>query len=257
MNNNPQGNKQNKNKDLQSTNIVSNKSANFFRLTSQQVALKINDLENIISTDHSSLASHQSDPSLSKTTNAFFRKRLNSTDSSILENVAYKALDDKDLVLETRIENLETELSKVIEKLEVAKTIQNDIEYKELNNQKQNIENNIKNLKDSYKKKGLEATLTNIFVRILTLPKEIKTETKIFVKNFLRKSKLTKKIKPLFRALMIRDTLNKLNKINNSIDELVKMQIPFGESETKYKTLVNHLLQAGTLHSQIKKELKS
>ena len=258
MNNNPQGNNQNKKQNQQSQNFVVEKSANFFRLTTKQVASKINDLETIISTNHSSLAPHQNDPSLgSSTTNAFFRKRLNSTDLTILENSAYKALDNKDLILETRIENLETELSKVVEKLEVAKTIQNDVECSELSKQKQTIENDIKNLKNSYKKNDLESILTKLLVRILTLPKEIKNEIKIFIKNTLRQSKFTKKIKPLFRALMIRDTLNKLNKINNSIDELVKMQVPLGENEAKYATLVNHLVQAGTLHSQIKKELKS
>ena len=57
------------------------------------------------------------------------------------------------------------------------------------------------------------------------------------------------------RSIMVRDTLGKLDKINKSVDELVKMQVPFGEQEVRYEKLVNHLSRAGALHSQIMKEL--
>lgn len=56
---------------------------------------------------------------------------------------------------------------------------------------------------------------------------------------------------------MVRETLGKLDKINKSVDELVKMKVPFGEQEEKYETLVNHLQKAGALHAQILKELKN
>ena len=55
---------------------------------------------------------------------------------------------------------------------------------------------------------------------------------------------------------MVRDTLGRLDKINKSVDELVKMKVPFGEQEQRYETLINHLSRAGALHSQIMKELK-
>ena len=50
--------------------------------------------------------------------------------------------------------------------------------------------------------------------------------------------------------------IGRLDKINKSVDELVKMRVPFGEQEARYETLVNHLSRAGVLHSQILKELK-
>ena len=58
-------------------------------------------------------------------------------------------------------------------------------------------------------------------------------------------------------SITLRDTIKKLNKINNSIDELVKMQSSYGEQDDRYKKLVNHLSKASSLHSQISKEFNS
>lgn len=232
------------------------RNAGFIRLTQKQISRGINHYENIISTEHLSLVPKQNDVDKKQHPQAFYRKRLNAIDSTILEDVAYKALDNPEFILEKRIENLENELSLVIEKLDVSKTINNDAESFELENQKQELEKNIKALKNNYKSQSLETGLTCFLTDIFTFPQRIKKIIKTQVKMFLRQSKFVKSIKPLFRAIMIRDTLGKLNKINKSIDELVKMKTPVGEDRARYETLIKHLNQACSLHSQIRKELK-
>ena len=57
---------------------------------------------------------------------AVMPKRLNSTDSAMLEEKAYIALDDPELRLEKRIENYENSIKTLNEKLEVAETINDE-----------------------------------------------------------------------------------------------------------------------------------
>lgn len=263
--NNPQGNEKENINDLQKQSSASTEPATqgLFRLTGLQVANSISRYESVISHNHSALAPHKNDPSKKEsststtTSTAFFRKRLNSIDSSMLEDSAYKALDNTELILEKRIEIVENELNQLLEKIEVAKAINNEKELSELQSQKKDLDRTLENLKLDYKCQDFDSNMTTFFVKILSLPKEIRKEIKLRVKKFLSQSKLLRKFKPIFRMLLMRETLYKLNKINASIDELVKMKVPFGESQARQETLINHLVQAGNLHSQIMKEFKA
>lgn len=70
-----------------------------------------------------------------------------------------------------------------------------------------------------------------------------------------KSSPLARKLKMLIHFFQIKDTLNRLNKINSSVDELVNLKVPFGEQQKRYEILSNRLIRANYLHSQIKKEL--
>jgi hypothetical protein len=63
-----------------------------------------------------------------------------------------------------------------------------------------------------------------------------------------------KKFKVMLRFFKVKDSLNRLNKINNSVDELVSLKIPFGENEKRYQALANRLIRANKLRTQIQKE---
>ncbi len=70
-----------------------------------------------------------------------------------------------------------------------------------------------------------------------------------------KNSPFARKLKMLLHFFQIKDTLNRLNKINSSVDELVNLKVPFGEQQKRYEILSNRLIRANYLHSQIKKEL--
>ena len=178
-------------------------------------------------------------------------------DSTMLEDAAYQILDNEDLKLEKKIEILENDLQDINEKLIVAKAVRDNNKFVELTKQKSILKQNIESLKKEYKLSNVDTMFTSVVTKALRIPEKFKKQIKKSMMNFLRNSKLLKKITPLFRALLVRDTIGKLNKINKSIDELVKMQIPFGEQESRYKTLVKHLSTAGALHAQILKEFNS
>lgn len=117
------------------------------------------------------------------------------------------------------------------------------------------IERNLANLQQQYQQQNFETGLTSALTKAMNFPQKMKENFQKAFKSFLRRSKFLRKYTPLVKAMMVKDTLGKLDKINKSVDELVKMKVPFGEQEERYETLVNHLSRAGALHSQILKEL--
>lgn len=226
----------------------------FFQLTRHQVEQGVNKYNNAASAS-SVFKSLSIDESKLKEKSPVFQKRLNSTDSAILEEIAYITLDDADLKLEKRIENCEQFLLEINEKLTVAEIIKDVKEEKELLRQKNILSKNLENLKVQYKTQNLDTKLTNILAKILNFPQSVKKEIKKQFKLLFKRSKFIRQITPLARSLSVRETLSRLNKINKSVDQLVMMKVPFGEQEERYQTLVNHLARATALHSQIQKEL--
>lgn len=77
--------------------------------------------------------------------------------------------------------------------------------------------------------------------------------------NFLSTTSLNprtiKKLKVMLRFFKIKDALNRLNRINKSVDDLVKLKTPFGEGEKRYEMLTARLLKANHLRTQIQREL--
>lgn len=83
----------------------------------------------------------------------------------------------------------------------------------------------------------------------------------LFVKleKFLSKNSKTspvaKRLRVMLKFFKVKDTLGRLNKINKSVDELVNLKVPFGESDKRYQILANRLIRANHLHSEIQREL--
>lgn len=227
-----------------------------FKLTTQQLSKDISRYHEAIASNNSTVLNSQANL-LKNAQSEVFKKRLNSMDSTMLEEVAYQILDNEELKLEKKIEILEKDLQDINEKLIVAKAIQDNNKFVELTKQKSILKHNIEALKKEYKQASSDTMITSVVTKALSIPSKLRKKIKKSLMDFLRHSKVLKKITPLFRALLVRDTIGKLNKINKSIDELVNMKIPFGEQESRYKTLVKHLSTAGALHAQILKEFNS
>lgn len=230
--------------------------ANFFQFTRHQLSVNLEKYDKVIKGNPVSLINTAAINNYNAQNKPVFQKRLNSLDSAMIEDAAYMVIDNPDLKLEKKIEDTEKALKEVKEKLIVADTIKDERTKSELLEQKKFLHQKLQNLKIQYNSQNAETHLTSIIARCITLPDKIRKKLKKNIKKFLIHSKFLKNFTPLVKALMVRDTLGRLNKINKSVDELVKMHVPFGEQEQRYETLVNHLSKAGALHSQILKELK-
>lgn len=69
--------------------------------------------------------------------------------------------------------------------------------------------------------------------------------------DYVKKSELFKRLKPVFNKSKLKATLDNLNEINNNVNELVNLKIPFGEKDARYKTLADNLIKANSVHSKL------
>jgi len=53
----------------------------------------------------------------------------------------------------------------------------------------------------------------------------------------------------------MKEALEKLSNINLSVDELIKMQVPYGETIDRYEKLTAYLNKANVIHSQISRNV--
>ena len=233
-----------------------NQKKEFFQLTGHQLSVNIERYEKVLNKPQVTIFNRKQLKEIKEEKKErFLLKRINTTDNAMIEECAYKVIDDPGLKLETKLENCERALAQVNEKLSVAQTVQDIKAQKELLYKKNRLEKNLTALKKQYSEHSFETGMVSFYTKMILAPQKLKTNFLRLLKNLLIHSKFLRQFKPLARALSVRETIGKLNKINRSVDELVKMKIPFGEQEEKYETLVNHLQRAGALHSQILKEI--
>ena len=51
------------------------------------------------------------------------------------------------------------------------------------------------------------------------------------------------------------DSLDTLKSINQNVDELIAMKVPYGETTASYEKLTAYLYRANKIHSQITKSM--
>lgn len=234
-----------------------NETVNFFQFTREQLFLNLEKYDFVSKNNPNSLlGTNPIKQNESSSSANVYQKRLNSIDTSMLEDVAYTVLDDENLKLEKKIEDTEKILKELTEKLIVADTIQDIERKKELIYQRKALLTQRTNLLEQYKTKNVLTQFTTIYTKLIKLPYILNEKFRKKIKKIVKNSVILKKIKPLMRTIIVRDTLNRLHKINKSVDELVMMKVPFGEQEAKYDALINHLSRATALQAQIRKELE-
>lgn len=229
---------------------------NFFQLTKQQLSVDVEKYNNAYTVPSVFNTVKNIESSKVHQRSLLFSKRLNTMDSTMLEEKVFDVIDNEELRIEKKIELYEERLAKVNEQIEVAEAVQDNIALEDLSSQKALIAKTLCNLQEEYKTQNLDTKITNVFVQAKKMPKDFTKLLKVKIKTFVKNSKFLRKYTPIVRSIMMRDTLNKLNKINQSVDQLVKMKVPFGEQEERYQTLINHLSKANALHTQIEREIR-
>ena len=163
----------------------------FFQLTKQQLSVNIEKYETVLKTPPVTIFNtKQIDDKKLQERPVVFQKRINSTDSAMLEESAYIALDDQELKLEKRIESYENSLSQINEKLVVAQTINDEKAIKELLSGKKLIERNLANLQQQYQQQNFETGLTSALTKAMNFPQKMKENFQKAFKSFLRRSNL-------------------------------------------------------------------
>ena len=183
-------------------------------------------------------------------------RRINDFDSNLLNENAYKDVDDDTFRLEYKMSRAENEINGLKAQIAAAKDIHDDNLAVTLTNRLIAVKDNYENLLDTYRERSLSArisgNLVNIFGNKLKLYiTKIKNKYSNIL-EFLGKN-LPKKLSKL---LQIKQSLDSLENINKSVDKLINMNTPYGENFDKYKQLSKYIVKANSIQSDISKQIR-
>lgn len=178
--------------------------------------------------------------------------RINDYDSTIMENNAYQGISDEMLKVEHKIGILENILFKLNSEIDALQSLGSSIQILDLLERKRKIEQELTELSKKYSELGLSAKISGQIAAAVNLSNK---KRNVFVKAkwFISKKILAKISKKINSSQVMKEALEALSNINSRVDELINMQIPYGESINRYEKLTAYLNKANTIHSQISK----
>lgn len=179
-------------------------------------------------------------------------KRLNGYDSAILNKTKYDETETEDLSLEYRIKEKESIIKDLDSKIKVADNYGTQNEALGLKAKKQRITEELNTLRKQQMYGG----------RVLgeksqAYHESFKQKMPIIYKiqSFISRQILAKVSKKVNSVVTLSDSLEQLSEISKSVDDLVDMNVPYGEKVQNYEKLTEYLNQANMIHSKISKSL--
>lgn len=183
--------------------------------------------------------------------------RINDYDSNILENNAYRAIPDEMFQLEHKLGILEEALAKINSEIQTLESFGYAIQVGALKERKQKIEDEIDSLNEEYENLGLSSRLSGHIASAIGFTSKKKGRFSSFLRMLLPKKFLAKISKKFNLNQFMKEALSSLSCINSSVDELINMQTPYGETLSRYEKLTAYLNKANVLHAQIYKNMNS
>lgn len=178
-------------------------------------------------------------------------KHLNDYDYNILQEDAYKDVNDKIFRLEYKISKLEKEIADLNIQIQAAYDISDYDKVNELVAAKKELQNQLDIANKKYKEAGISAKLSG---KILT----INGEKNIFKYAFNTIKEAIVSILPsgVTATAEFKDSLKRLKSISKSVDELMTMETPYGEASAKYEQLSKYIARANSIQAEISKFIK-
>lgn len=181
--------------------------------------------------------------------------RMNDLDSNILENNAYQELPDEMFKIEHKMGLLEENISKLNNEIETLESLGYGIQVYNLKSQKEKLEKELAQLNEKYSKLGLSSKISGQIASVMSFTSRKKINILSRVKRFVSKKILAKLSKRFNFSETMKEALDNLSNINFSVDELIKMKSPYGETVRRYEKLTAYLNKANLIHSQISKNI--
>lgn len=179
-------------------------------------------------------------------------RRLNDYDFNLLREDAYKDVTDDLFKLEYKIARVEEEIQALNSQIQVANDIQDYELAGELSGRLLIMKEDYEALVAMYKEKSISARLTNVF------GEKLKPTLTGIQKNIVDFSeKLLSKLPKRFSSVLeLKKSLSKLENINRSVDELISMNIPYGENIDKYEQLSKYIIKANSIQNELSRFIK-
>lgn len=196
-----------------------------------------------------------------KQSNSNSGSRINDFDSNILENNAYKDIPDDMLKLEYRIGVLEDSLAKINSEVEALESLGYVIQIaaatSDLIERKRKIEEELAQLNKKYSELGLGARISGQIASTVSFTSKRKPKLFSKIKGFVFSKILPKLSKKFGYNQLMKESLTKLANINSNVDELINLQVPYGETLSRYEKLTAYLNKANAIHSKISRDMNS
>ena len=183
-----------------------------------------------------------------------FNKRLNDYDLNILNDNSFKDLDDKTLKLEYLIAEKEEALYALNSKIKGAELLGKLLDVMDLKIRAKQIENELAELKEEYSKRNITEKISDA---ITSKKQKTKLSPIRRLARFVSRKIIAKLSKKFKSILDLSDSLETLESINENVDELIAMKVPYGETKANYEKLTNYLYHANKIHAQINKKMQS
>lgn len=179
-------------------------------------------------------------------------RRLNDYDSNLLKEDAYKDVSDDLFRLEYKISRIEDEIKTLDLQIQAAIDIQDYDLSGELSGRQLILKEDYEALLAMYKEKSFSAKLSNVF------GDRFKPQIDSLKNNISKISdKLIQKLpKRISSVLELKKSLIKLENISKSVDDLISMNIPYGENIDKYDQLSKYIIKANSIQNDLSKLIK-
>ena len=183
-------------------------------------------------------------------------KRLNDYDFNLLKEDAYKDVSDDLFKLEYKIARTAEEIKSFEVQIQAASDI-NDVDLiKDLQNRYNLAKEDYESLVAIYNDKSISARVSEGILSLFG--EKIKGNYKSVQNIFYNLSeKVIEKLPKQFSSIIeLKKSLNKLENINKSVDELISMNIPYGENLNKYDQLSKYIVKANAIQGELSKIIK-
>lgn len=183
-------------------------------------------------------------------------RHLNDYDYNILREDAYKDVSDELFKLEYKISRLEKELAAIDGQIQSARDISDYDTVEYLLNRKKQTKEDLESLIEIYNDKSLSAKISGSLFNIIS--PGVKNQFAKLTKNFNSlKDNFLSSLSGRFASVQeLKQSLNKLENINKSVDELMALRTPYGEDGEKYDQISRYITRANAIQAKISRILK-
>lgn len=180
-------------------------------------------------------------------------KRLNGYDSTILNNSKFDGTEEQELSIDYRIREKEQSIKDLDEKIKLADNYGTQNEALGLKAKRQRYMEELSSLE---KQRAYGGRVLEDKEKILHETLKEKMPIIYKIQSFVSRKILSKISKKVNSVITLSDSLEQLSKISKSVDELMDMNIPYGEKRHNYEKLTQYLNKANAIHSKISKSLR-
>lgn len=178
-------------------------------------------------------------------------KRINGYDSAILNKTNIEEPEGEDLSIDYRIKEKESVVKDLDAKIKVADNYGTQNEALSLKAKRQRVLQELDTLRKQQMYGGRVLGERQAFHQSFKEKMPVIYKIQEFISRQIL-SRVSKKVKSV---VTLSDSLEQLSEISRSVDELIDMNVPYGEKVQNYEKLTEYLSQANMIHSKISKSL--